>query len=235
MFGLKKEMDQSPAAARVAPFIIFVVLTALQGELGEASRFWMYLLKSLIGLWLIALMWPRVAEMRWKMSWEAVVVGVAVCVMWVGIDSAWTRQDSLWSKLGFTHSPAHPAPPWNPFAFFGAESLWAWVCVIGRIVASTLVVPHIEETFYRSWFYRYLRRTRFETVPLGEFAWLPFVATAVVFGFAHQEWLAGILCGAAYQWLVIRKQRLGDAMTAHAITNFLLGLWVVGRGAWRFW
>jgi hypothetical protein len=40
----------------------------------------------------------------------------------------------------------------------------------------------------------------------------------------------------AYQWLVLRKNRLGDAMTAHAITNFLLGVWVVWRGgsAWKF-
>jgi membrane protease YdiL (CAAX protease family) len=52
---------------------------------------------------------------------------------------------------------------------------------------------------------------------------------------AHNEWRAGIFCGAAFQWLVLRKGRLGDAMTAHAITNFLLGVWIVGRGAWQFW
>ena len=39
----------------------------------------------------------------------------------------------------------------------------------------------------------------------------------------------------AYQGLVCWKKRLGDAITAHAITNFLLALWVVGRGAWKFW
>jgi membrane protease YdiL (CAAX protease family) len=51
---------------------------------------------------------------------------------------------------------------------------------------------------------------------------------------AHNEWLSGFLCGLLYQWLVIRKQRLGDAITAHAITNFLLGMYVVVRGAWQF-
>ena len=56
-----------------------------------------------------------------------------------------------------------------------------------------------------------------------------------MFGFSHNEWLAGILCGAAYQWLVLRKNRLGDAITAHAITNFLLGVWIVWRHAWHFW
>jgi hypothetical protein len=59
--------------------------------------------------------------------------------------------------------------------------------------------------------------------------------TSLLFGFAHYEWLPGVLCGAIYQGLVCRKGRLGDAITAHAITNFLLGIWVVTRGAWHFW
>jgi CAAX prenyl protease-like protein len=61
------------------------------------------------------------------------------------------------------------------------------------------------------------------------------LVTAAVFGLSHYQWLAGILCGMAYQGLVLRKNRLGDAMTAHAITNFLLSIWVVWRGAWQFW
>ena len=61
------------------------------------------------------------------------------------------------------------------------------------------------------------------------------MVTPTLFGFEHSQWLAGILCGFAYQGLVIWKQRLGDAVTAHAITNLLLGLWVVWRGAWQFW
>jgi len=39
----------------------------------------------------------------------------------------------------------------------------------------------------------------------------------------------------AFQWLVLRKNRLGDAMTAHAITNFLLGVWIVWKQDWHFW
>ena len=72
-------------------------------------------------------------------------------------------------------------------------------------------------------------------MPLGQFAWVPFLATSAVFGFTHREWLAGILCGFVYQGLVCWKKRLGDAMSAHAITNLLLGLWIVWKGAWHFW
>jgi len=83
--------------------------------------------------------------------------------------------------------------------------------------------------------YRYVANQNFLSVPLNRFLPAPFFATALAFGFSHNEWLAGILCGAAYQWLVLRKNRLGDAITAHAITNFLLGIWIVWRGAWQFW
>jgi len=39
-------------------------------------------------------------------------------------------------------------------------------------------------------------------------------SVAAIFGLAHFEWLAGILCAFAYQLLVCRKRRLGDAITA---------------------
>jgi CAAX prenyl protease-like protein len=64
---------------------------------------------------------------------------------------------------------------------------------------------------------------------------MAFVVTSLVFGLEHNEWLAGLFCGFAYQGLVLWKNRIGDAIAAHAITNFLLGGWVVWKGAWHFW
>jgi CAAX prenyl protease-like protein len=219
---LRKQFANSPTIARVAPFVIFLLLTFGQGQFGEASRYWFYLAKTLVGAWLVWEMRPFVAEMRWAMSWEAVVVGIGVCAIWGGVDD-------FYPKLG------KAGVAWNPNMQFGEGTALAWLFVAARILGSTLVVPPLEEVFYRSFLYRYIAKTDFQSVPLGQFAWMPFLVTAAVFGFAHHEWLAGILCGMAYQWLVVRKQRLGDAMTAHAITNFLLGLWVVGRSAWQFW
>src|ERR1700690_872678 len=232
---LRKPFASSPLLARIVPFVIFLALTFGQGQFGEASRYWFYLGKTLVGVWLIWEMRPFVSEMRWAMSWEAMVVGVGVFAVWVGVSGEWTTQNSLWVKLGLTHSPAITPKPWNPLTQFGENSMLAWLMVATRIAGSTFVVPPLEEVFYRSFLYRYIARVDFQSVPLNQFLPWPFFAVAAVFGFSHNEWLAGILCGAAYQWLVIRKNRLGDAMTAHAITNFLLGLWVVGKGAWQFW
>jgi len=219
---LFKKLEASPLLARVAPFVIFVALTFCQGQFGDASRYWFYLGKTIVGAWLIWTVWTLVAEMRWKFSWEAIVVGVAVFGVWVGLND-------YYPKIGKT------GPPWNPHEAFGTGSVLAWMFLIVRIVGSAIVVPPLEEVFYRSFLYRYVTRPDFQSVPLGRFSWMPFLVTAAVFGFAHNEWLAGIVCAFVYQGLVCWKKRLGDAMTAHAITNFLLGIWVVWKGAWQFW
>jgi CAAX prenyl protease-like protein len=219
---LQKISAGSPAVPRVAPFLIFLALTACQGEFGPASACWFYLAKTLVGVWLVWEMRPLVLEMRWAFSREAMVAGIGIFTIWVGLDQFYPHL----LKTGATG---------NPNEQFGAGSALAWFFIAIHILGMTFVVPPLEEVFYRSFMYRYLVSQHFLSVPLKRFVPLPFCATALVFGFSHNEWLAGIICGAVYQWLVIRRDRLGDAMTAHAITNFLLGVWIVWRGAWHFW
>lgn len=222
MNELVEKLRSTPLIARVAPFIIFAALTSAQGMFGENSRYWVYVAKTFVGVWLVWAVWPVVTEARWRFSWEAVVVGIGVFAMWVGIDP-------FYPKMG------EAGTPWNPHAQFGEGSAVAWLVIVVRILGSTLVVPPLEETFYRSFVYRYIIKYDFLKVPLSQFHLPSFLITCGIFGLVHHQWLAGILCGMAYQWLVIRKNHLGDAMTAHAITNFLLGIYLVYKGAWQFW
>ncbi|MBI3852209.1 MAG: CAAX prenyl protease-related protein [Verrucomicrobia bacterium] len=242
---LQTKLATSPALARVLPFVVFLGLTFCQGPFGEASRYWFYLAKTVVGAWLIWSVWPLVEEMRWKISWEAGVVGVAVFALWVGLDGLYPSVAEIIQSyvcpilksigLDFLCPKPTALHPWNPHVQFGQNTAFAWLFIVVRIVGSSLVVPPLEEVFYRSFLYRWIARPDFKSVPLGLFHWKPFLITALIFGFSHHEWLAGILCAFAYQGLVCWKNRLGDAMTAHAITNCLLGIWVVWKGAWNFW
>lgn len=231
----RKYFSHSPLAARVLPFGVFIFLTLAQNECGEAARYWIYFAKSVLGAWLILETWPFVKEMRVNVSWEAIAVGVGVCVMWVGIDGLYPGLSELSQKLGLSEPPKYPVLPWNPHAQFGEGSGMAWFFIAARILGSSLVVPFLEEVVFRSFLYRYIAKADFESVPLGQYLPLPFFATAIVFALEHEQWLAGLLCGFAYQWLVLRKKRLGDAIVAHGITNFLLGVWVAWKGDWKFW
>ena len=233
---LRKTFQNSPAIARVAPFVVFLLLTYCQGKFGEESRYWFYFAKTVVGAWLVWEMRGVVTEMRWALSWEAVVVGVGVCAMWVGLDGFYPKTSAVMANFGLGKSNAADVlGAWNPHAQFGDGTTLASFFIAVRILGSSLVVPALEEVFFRSFLYRYIAKPDFQSVPLGQFAALPFFLTSAVFAFEHEQWLAGLLCGFAYQGLVLWKKRLGDAIVAHGITNFLLGVWVVWKGAWNFW
>ena len=109
MTYFREKSKASPIYARVAPFVIFLLLTSAPSVLGEQTRFWFYFAKTFVGAWLVWEMRAFVPEIRWAVSWEAVAVGVAVCVMWVGLDSFYPQAKAS-------------GPVWNPHAEFGQDS-----------------------------------------------------------------------------------------------------------------
>lgn len=222
MKALREQLEGRPGLIRIAPFILFLCLTYGQLAPGEFTPFWIYLFKTLVGTFLVWLTWPLVRELRWRIGWEGVVGGLVVFGLWVGLEGRYPV---------FLDSGTE----WNPFLALGDGAALAWVFIGVRILGSTLLVPMLEEVFYRSFLYRWIAQPDFEQVSLGAFQWKPFLVASAVFGLAHREWLAGVLTGAVLQWLVLRRKGLGDALTAHAVANLLLGIWVVWRGHWFFW
>jgi CAAX prenyl protease-like protein len=184
------------------------------------------------GAWLIWEVRAFIPEMKWAISVPALLAGFFVFVMWVWLQD-FLRAAGLNPESAVMKST--DTTPWNPLVAFGDEPALGWFFVVARILGSSLVVPPLEEVFFRSFLYRYIEKTDLQSVALGGFYPLSFLITSVAFGFEHHEWMAGVLCGFVYQGLVCWKKRLGDAMTAHAITNFLLGIYVVWKGAWQFW
>lgn len=231
MEDIRKWLTSGAEKARIAPFVIFLLITSFQGVFGDSSYFWLYAVKTFLGAWMVWVTWDVVKEMRWAFSWEAVVVGVVVFGLWVGLEGLYPPFLDIFSwKI-----PEERETVWNPFEQFGDGSFLGWLFVVIRIGGSSFVVPMIEEVFYRSFVYRWLINEKFEEVSIGHWDKRSFLITNIAFGLVHFEWLPGIFCGLLYQWLVIRKKRIGDAMTAHAITNLLLGIYVVWRGHYYYW
>src|SRR5438034_5343704 len=148
MNALRKKFEASPELARIAPFAVYAVLSPLQGLLGPESRFWIYLVKTVLAAWVIWQVRPVVQEMRWKISWEAVVLGIAIFVAWIGLDG-------LYPRIGKLDAGA------DPFQQFGQGSVLAWAYIVVHILGMTFVVPPAEETFYRSFVYRFLVKIDF--------------------------------------------------------------------------
>jgi len=231
-------LERSPIFLRAFPFVLFVVPIYLQGALGPTSPFWVYAMRTILGVGLVVWMLPRVREIGWAMSLEGAAAGVLVFIVWIGLNRVCPSLHQLLAPigLGWLAPEIKPEGGWNPLPVFGEASWTAWTFVVIRLAGSSLVVPPIEEVFYRSFLYRFVIKQDFESVSMRTFDLKAFLAVSVMFGLSHpQDWLAGILCGVIYQGLVLRRGRLGDAIVAHSLTNFLLGLWVIGRGEWHFW
>jgi hypothetical protein len=229
-----------PEAPRVLPFFLFLLIGSAQGKFFSGSEYWFYAIKTIaIGglLW----SWKRmIPEMRWAFSIEGLAVGLGIAALWIGLEHHVLSLEEIWNlarKLvtGQVSEPPKAEPPWNPVAFFAGAPILGWGFVAVRVLGRSLVVPAMEEVFYRSFLYRYVANPKFIDVPLGVWHSVAFAVTCGLFSFSHpNQWLAALICAAAYQWLVIRKQRLGDAILAHATTNLAISIWAISTNRWEF-
>lgn len=221
-----------PEVPRIVPFAVFMLFTVIPAEAFPGAEYWLYAAKAVavgVLLWLIRGWLP---EMKWAVSWEALVVGVLIAVIWLGIPELKLPWEYV---LGGKEAGPDKGDPWNPLAHFQDNAALGWAFLLVRIICRSTVVPMVEEVFYRGFVYRFIASPKFTEVPFGRWHAGAFFITAVMFGFAHGgHWLQGIACAMAYQWLVLRKQRLGDAMTAHAVTNLIISVYAVATNRWEF-
>lgn len=124
----------------------------------------------------------------------------------------------------------------NPETFAAAPAAY-WATIILRFLRLVIVVPLVEEIFWRGFLLRYCIDERFSTVPFGKFSWLSFGIVTLAFGFSHSsaDWAAAFITGAIYNGIAYRTKSLASCIFAHALTNLLLGAWIMQTGQWGFW
>lgn len=230
--ALSRHGDRSAVVARIAPFtlyIAFLVLTPLVRKVfpGWDVR-WLYAVQ--IGMVTVALAFfarsytelSAMAAVRMRDWLLSAGVGIAVFIAWINLDLPW-------ATLGEAKSDAHGFAPMH------VDGSLDWVLVTMRIFGAAAVVPIMEELFWRSFILRWIDRSDFLQLAPAAVSLRAFAISSVLFGVEHGLWVAGILAGLAYGWLYIRSGSLWLPVVAHAVTNLLLGLWVVQTGSWRFW
>ena len=116
-----------------------------------------------------------------------------------------------------------------------APEICGWPLTLIRLAGSAFVISVIEEFFWRGFLYRWTLGGDFLRVDAGRLGWSRFLIVAAVFGFEHNEWLAGFVAGLAYGWLYVRTRDIWAACFAHAVTNLALGVYVLKTGAFFFW
>jgi CAAX prenyl protease-like protein len=228
--------------AYVGPFGLFMLLlmaVELVKKLGggfssqslwlTASELWIYPLQTVI---------CGAALFRWRKHYPlgingraavfGALVGVVVLFLWISPQAIFGRAPRTEGGFDPTRLLAADVPH--------RESLYGAVLLM-RFIRLAVVVPILEEIFWRGFLLRYLVREDFTAVPFGTFTRLSFGAVALGFMLEHNppDYPAALAAGVLYNLVAVRAKNLSACILAHALTNLLLGFYVMRTGQWGFW
>jgi CAAX prenyl protease-like protein len=220
----------NPLLARGLPFAIYMAFLAVApvaaGMFPAVDIRWLYPVKVAVVAGALALLWRAFSELKpFRLSptealW-ALAAGAAVFVVWINLDLPWVSVMSNDSGSGYDARTA--------------DGQIDWLLAVLRIAGAALVVPVMEELFWRSLVMRWLDRHDFLAAEPRSISLRALLTSSVVFGVEHHLWLAGIIAGLVYGELYRRSGNLWLPILAHGITNGLLGIWVLWSGQWQFW
>lgn len=216
----------------VLPMVLFLAIIWIgakgaQTPAGNSWYPWAYVARTLtVGslLWYFRRSYERI---RWNHWWLGLIVGVVGVFQWVGMQLALEARFELFRPEGMA---------FNPEAFFiDPAARWGFLAI--RLVGAVLVVPFMEELFWRDYCWRVVAAgSDFRKVPVGIWDWKPFVVIPLLFCLVHGNWwLTAIVWAFMIGGLLAYTRSLGACIVAHAVTNLLLGLYVLKTKHWSFW
>jgi CAAX prenyl protease-like protein len=223
--------------AYILPMAVFMAFT-FSGTQWPAFYPSSYILKTVIVAILLAVLWRHFTRIRWTHLPLGVLVGVIGFVQWVGMEKLLMSQDWLsWTRMTGDIQLA----AFRPYEHFDSPAmLWSFIAV--RWLGASLVVPVMEELFWRDYAWRTIAAPNdFKLHGVGEYDTTGFWVVPLIFATVHVQWLTAIVWALLVGWLLLRTKSLGACIVAHGVTNFLLGTYVLiswykfGRDEWFFW
>lgn len=221
-----------PYVAYILPFALFMGGLGLVGLVESFSsedsplwltdpKYWIYPLQTLICAAAILYFWRDYDFGRWKNAGLATLAGLLVFLLWIS--------PQLLGSTGRTDG-------FNPEIFIDDPLLY-WVTVLFRFARLAIIVPFLEEIFWRGFLMRYFIKEKFFEIPFGTLTFASFSGVVVLFSFVHsfQDIFGALAAGLVYGWLAVRTRSLGACVVAHAVTNLALGLYVMATKQWGFW
>lgn len=212
----------------VLPFGVFLLVLGVLPGLGLTPR-WAEALRWLIVGGTVVLVARPALDFRVGHWAGSVALGVLVFLVWIGPD---LLVDGYRGSVLFSNGLV--GRPESSFAEAGRTDP---VALVLRFSRAALLVPVVEELFWRGWLPRWIADPEdFRRVPLGTYSRWAFWITAILFASEHGSWWeVGLVAGLLYNWWMQRTRSLGDCILAHAVTNACLSAWVVASGRWEYW
>jgi exosortase E/protease (VPEID-CTERM system) len=206
------------AAAYLAPFLA-VLATGMIATAFTAGFDYYYGLRLVVGGAVLYHYRRSYAALRWTWSWTAIAIGAGVFL--------------IWTPLALLQEQPHTASGF-PAALAGMGQWWASTWMVLRLFGYILLTPLVEELAFRA--YLTTRIIGVDCQEAGQFTWLSFLSSSLLFGLFHQSnWLPASVAGMAYAFALYRRRQLIDSVLAHATTNGLIAGYVLMTERWALW
>ena len=219
-------VNQNNILPRVLPFTIYILFLALTDYLTPVSISlsidvkWLYTVRVVLVLTTLLYFWRNYIELEVKPVAKdlayALLAGIFVFLVWILPYPAWAGFNNNLNSL-------------NPV--LDRDTLW----LSSRFIGAAFIVPVMEEIFWRSLVMRWIDNKNFINFSPKNVSFLSMIVSSAVFASAHHLWLAGLIAGIVYGALYIKCNNLWIPIVAHAVTNGVLGIWVMSTGNWQYW
>ncbi len=221
--------------AYIAPMAVFLAFV-LVGTTWPALYPYAYVARTLVVAAMLIRLRPHYTPIRWN-DWPlGLVMGVVGFLQWVPMQLWLQNHVWPWPRLNGLFSPPDAKDVFDPFRDIHSH-LAAWAFILTRVAGATLVVPVMEELFWRDYLWRQIiAPADFKLARVGEWDLQAFVIVSLAFCLVHGNWWpTAIVWGLMVGGLLLFTRSLGACILMHACTNLILGVWVVGSHQWSFW
>lgn len=217
-----------PAVPYIAPFLTFIAIMAVEKATGLPTA-WTYSLRVVLTLVVLLAVSRAPLSARPVRPLASIALGALVFVLWIAPDVVFgSGYRHFWL---FQNALTGAAASSIPVGLRGN----VWFLAL-RTASCALLVPPVEELFWRGWAMRWLIASDFNKIPLGAYQASAFWLVALMFGAEHGPyWEVGLATGVIYNWWVVRTRTLADCIIAHAVTNGLLSAYVLWTGQFQYW
>jgi CAAX protease family protein len=187
---------------------------------------------TIAAMWFVAPGYGR----RFRISPLAPLIGIVGVVLWIWICSL-HLEPKLLDPLGLGWIiGSGERPAYNPLEQLAATPIVAYAFLAIRFLGLAVIVPIIEEFFLRGFVMRFATQEKWWEVPFGTASPTALVAGTLVPMLMHPaELLAAAVWFSLVTWLMLRTKNIWDCVAAHAVTNLLLGIYVVTFQQWQLW
>lgn len=189
-----------------------------------------YTLKIGLTLAAMAYVWPGYRQFPWRFGWLAIVVGIFGTAAWIAL--ATFQHEFIAAKLGWDFGMGKRSA-FDPLTQLANHRAWAYAFLAIRFFGLVIVVPVIEEFFLRGFAMRFVMAPDWWKIPFGGASRLAIIVGTGLPVLMHpQEALAAAIWFSAVTWLMLRTRNIWDCVGAHALTNLLMGVYVLASGNW---